>query len=50
MIKSALSIVSGRTVEIRMQMAGPKLVKNERFSGRVPESDNTAKALICGQL
>ena len=49
MMKSALSIASGRSVEVRMQMAGngwPTLVKNDDSSGRVPESDTTAKAFI----
>lgn len=53
MMKSALSIASGRSVEVRMQMAGkgcPTLVKNEDSSGRVPESETTANAFIWRQL
>lgn len=49
----ALSRDSGRSVEVRMQMAGngwPTLVKNELSSGRVPESLTTAKAFIWRQL
>lgn len=53
MMKQALSMASGRSVEVRMQMAGkgwPTEVKNEDSSGRVPESETTAKAFICRQL
>ena len=53
MMKSPLSMASGRSVEVRMQMAGkglPTLVKKLLSSGRVPESDTTAKAFICRQL
>ena len=53
MMKSALSIASGRSVEVRMQMAGngwPTEVKNDDSSGSVPESDTTAKAFIWRQL
>ena len=49
MKKQALSIASGRSVEVRMQTAGkgrPIEVKNELYSGRVPLSDTTAKAVI----
>ena len=49
MMKSPLSMASGRSVEVRMQMAGkgwPTLVKNEDSSGSVPESETTAKAFI----
>lgn len=49
MMKSALSIASGRSVLVRMQTAGkgwPTLVKNEDSSGRVPLSLTTAKAFI----
>lgn len=48
-MKQPLSRASGRSVEVRMQTAGnecPTLVKNELSSGRVPESDTTAKAFI----
>ena len=53
MMKSALSMASGRSVEVRMQIAGkgcPTLVKNDDSSGSVPESLTTAKAFICRQL
>ena len=49
MMKSPLSMASGRSVEVRMQMAGkgwPTLVKKLLSSGRVPESLTTAKAFI----
>ena len=49
----ALSRLSGRSVEVRMQMAGkgwPTDVKNEDSSGNVPESEITAAAFICRQL
>lgn len=52
-MKPALSSDSGRSVEVRMQMAGngwPTLVKNELSSGRVPESLTTANAFIWRQL
>ena len=52
-MKPALSNDSGRSVEVRMQIAGkgcPTLVKNEDYSGNVPESDTTAKAFIWRQL
>ena len=48
-MKPALSRDSGRSVEVRMQTAGkgcPTLVKKELSSGRVPESETTAKAFI----
>lgn len=53
MIKSPLSIASGRSVLVRMQIAGngcPMLVKNDDSSGRVPLSLTTAKAFIWRQL
>ena len=53
MKKQALSRASGRSVLVRMQMAGkgwPMLVKKLLSSGRVPESETTAKAFICRQL
>lgn len=49
MMKSALSMASGRSVLVRMQMAGkgwPTLVKKLLSSGRVPLSLTTAKACI----
>ena len=52
-MKQPLSRASGRSVEVRMQTAGnewPTLVKNELSSGRVPESETTAKAFIWRQL
>lgn len=52
-MKSALSMASGRSVLVRMQTAGngwPTLVKNDDSSGSVPESLTTAKAFICRQL
>ena len=48
-MKQPLSRASGRSVDVRMQTAGnewPTLVKNELSSGRVPESETTAKAFI----
>lgn len=53
MMKSPLSMASGRSVEVRMQIAGkgwPTLVKKLLSSGKVPESDTTAKAFIWRQL
>ena len=53
MKKQALSRASGRSVDVRMQMAGkgwPTEVKKEDSSGNVPESDTTAKAFIWRQL
>lgn len=53
MMKSALSIASGRSVDVRMQIAGngcPTLVKNDDSSGSVPLSLTTAKAFIWRQL
>ena len=53
MMKSPLSIASGRSVEVRMQMAGkgyPTLVKKLLSSGSVPLSLTTEKAFICRQL
>lgn len=52
-VKQALSSASGRSVEVRMHTAGngrPTLAKKLDSSGRVPESDTTAKAFICRQL
>lgn len=52
-MKSPLSMASGLSVEVRMQMAGngcPTLVKKELSSGSVPLSLTTAKAFICRQL
>lgn len=52
-MKPALSRDSGRSVLVRMQMAGkgcPTEVKKLDSSGRVPESDITAAAFICRQL
>ncbi len=49
MKKQALSRASGRSVEVRMQMAGngwPTEVKKLLSSGSVPESETTAKAFI----
>ena len=49
----ALSRLSGRSVDVRMQMAGngwPTEVKKLLSSGRVPESEITAAAFICRQL
>lgn len=51
--KQPFSMASGRSVEVRMQMAGkgwPTEVKKLLSSGRVPESETTAKAFICRQL
>lgn len=49
----ALSRLSGRSVLVRMQIAGkgyPTEVKNDDSSGSVPESEITAVAFICRQL
>lgn len=49
-VKHALSRASGRSVEVRMHTAGngrPIEAKKLDSSGRVPESDTTAKAFIC---
>ena len=53
MKKQALSSASGRSVLVRMQIAGngwPTLVKKEHSSGSVPLSLTTANAFICKQL
>lgn len=49
MMKSALSMASGRSVLVRMQTAGngwPTLVKKDDSSGSVPLSLTTANAFI----
>ena len=53
MMKSPLSMASGRSVEVRMQIAGkgcPTLVKKLLSYGSVPLSLTTANAFICKQL
>lgn len=48
-MKPALSSDSGRSVDVRMQIAGkgcPTDVKKLDSSGRVPESEITANAFI----